>query len=48
MQNVTCERSGHLAHIALNRPETGNRISMEMFRKLGALFTDLDANPEIR
>jgi enoyl-CoA hydratase len=48
MQIVTCERSGHLAHIVLNRPETGNRISMEMFRALGALFTELDANPEIR
>jgi enoyl-CoA hydratase len=48
MRLVTCERSGHLATIRLNRPENGNRISMEMFRALGAMFTELDADPEIR
>jgi enoyl-CoA hydratase len=48
MRAVTCERSGHLAQIRLNRPENGNRISMEMFRALGAMFTELDADPEIR
>jgi enoyl-CoA hydratase len=48
MRVVTCERSGHLANIRLNRPENGNRISMEMFRALGAMFTELDADPEIR
>ena len=42
------ERSGHLAHIRLNRPENGNRISMEMFAGLARLFTDLDADPEVR
>jgi enoyl-CoA hydratase len=48
MHVVACERFGHLAHIRLNRPEAGNRISMEMFRALGALFSELDADPEIR
>jgi enoyl-CoA hydratase len=48
MGAVTCQRSGHLAIIRLNRPEHGNRISMAMFRALGAMFTELDADPEIR
>jgi enoyl-CoA hydratase len=48
MHVVACERFGHLAHIRLNRPEAGNRISMEMFRVLGGLFSELDADPEIR
>jgi enoyl-CoA hydratase len=48
MRVVTCERSGHLAKIKLNRPGNGNRISMEMFRALGAMFTELDADPDIR
>lgn len=48
MPAVTCNRSGHLAHVALNRPDNGNRISMEMFGALGAMFTELDADPDIR
>jgi enoyl-CoA hydratase/carnithine racemase len=48
MATVTCERTGHLAHVRLNRPETGNRFSTEMFRALAGLFTALDADPSIR
>src|SRR6266568_4186567 len=48
MPAVIYERSGHLAHIRLNRPDNGNRFSMEMFRALGQMFTELDADPEIR
>jgi enoyl-CoA hydratase len=48
MPTVTCERNGHLAHVRLNRPENGNRLSMEMFRTLAGMFTELDADPSIR
>lgn len=48
MYTVTCKRFGHLAHIALSRPENGNRLSMEMFGALGAMFTEFDADPDIR
>jgi enoyl-CoA hydratase/carnithine racemase len=48
MPAILCERTGHLAHVTLNRAECGNRISMEMFRTLGEKFTALDANPAIR
>lgn len=48
MPAIICERSGHLAHVRLNRPEYGNRFSTEMFRALGVLFTEFDADPEIR
>jgi enoyl-CoA hydratase len=48
MPAILCERARHLAHITLNRPECGNRISMEMFRDLGEEFTALDADPAIR
>jgi enoyl-CoA hydratase len=48
MPAVIYERSGHLAHIRLNRPDSGNRFSMEMFRELARMFTELDADPGIR
>ena len=48
MPTVICERFEHLAHITLNRPEAGNRCSMEMFRELGELFTGFESDPQIR
>ena len=48
MPTVACEVTGHLAHVRLSRPETGNRFSMEMFRALARLFTELDADSRIR
>src|SRR5690348_2959414 len=48
MPTVTCQTAEHLAHIRLNRPESGNRFSMEMFRELACMFTELDADPAIR
>jgi enoyl-CoA hydratase len=48
MTTITCESSGHLAHVRLNRPDDGNRFSMEMFGALGEVFTTLDARPDIR
>jgi enoyl-CoA hydratase/carnithine racemase len=48
MPTVTCEHIGHLAHVRLDRPDTGNRFSMEMFRELAELFTGLESNPQVR
>lgn len=48
MPAILCERLGHLAHVRLDRPDCGNRFSMEMFRALGELFTSLDADPDVR
>ena len=48
MTTVTCEHCAHFAHLRLNRPECGNRFSMEMFHRLGELFTALDADSDIR
>lgn len=48
MPTVTCERFGYFAHVRLNRPEAGNRFSMDMFRELAELFTSFETNPEIR
>jgi enoyl-CoA hydratase len=48
MPSVTCEHIGHLAHVRLDRPDTGNRFSMEMFRELAELFTCLESNPQVR
>jgi enoyl-CoA hydratase len=48
MPAVIYERSEHLAHIRLNRPDNGNRFTTEMFRTLAQMFTALDADPEIR
>jgi enoyl-CoA hydratase len=48
MPSVTCERSDHLAHLRLNRPNDGNRFTMEMFRLIGEAFTEVDADPDIR
>src|SRR5581483_8737482 len=48
MSAIICERGGYLAHLRLNRPDQGNRFSMAMFRELGKLFTELDADAGIR
>lgn len=48
MPTVTCQTAEHLAHVRLNRPESGNRFSMEMLRELACIFTELDADPAIR
>src|SRR5690242_7314667 len=48
MPSITYDRSGHLAHVSLNRPDHGNRFSMEMLATLGTIFTEADADPDIR
>jgi enoyl-CoA hydratase len=48
MSAIIYERSGHLAHVRLNRPDHGNRFTMEMFRTLGQILTNVDADPELR
>jgi enoyl-CoA hydratase/carnithine racemase len=48
MSAIIYERSGHLAHVRLNRPDHGNRFTMEMFSSLGRILTEVDAEPELR
>jgi enoyl-CoA hydratase len=48
MPTAICERSGHLAHIRLNRPAEGNRLTMEMLGLIGQIFTEIEADPNIR
>src|SRR5262245_3887655 len=48
MSSITSQRHGHLAHLTLNRPETGNRFTMEMFRSLGSALTEADRDPQVR
>jgi enoyl-CoA hydratase len=48
MAPIVYERSGHLAHIRLNRPDHGNRFTMEMFKSFGQILTEVNADPEIR
>jgi enoyl-CoA hydratase/carnithine racemase len=48
MPSIIYERSAHLAHVSLNRPDHGNCFSMEMFAALGTIFTEADADPDIR
>jgi enoyl-CoA hydratase/carnithine racemase len=48
MSAILYQRSGHLAHVRLNRPDHGNRFTMAMFRALGQILTEVDADPELR
>lgn len=48
MSAIIYERSGHLAHVRLNRGGHGNRFTMEMFRRLAEILTEVDADPELR
>jgi enoyl-CoA hydratase/carnithine racemase len=48
MPTITCEHSRHLAHIRLNRPAEGNRLTMEMLALIGRIFTEIEADPNIR
>ncbi len=48
MSAIICQRSGHLAHVRLNRPDHGNRFTMDMFRSLCQILTEVDADPALR
>src|SRR3954466_14338583 len=44
---MTYERDGRVARIALNRPERGNGITLEMPRELAACVERANLDPEI-
>ena len=45
---ILVRRDGTVAHVVLNRPDKLNCVSAGMWRQLGAIFADLDADPALR
>lgn len=45
---ILVRRDGSVAHVVLNRPDKLNCVSAGMWRQLGAIFADLDADPALR
>ncbi|MEA2928184.1 MAG: hypothetical protein QOG38_612 [Hyphomicrobiales bacterium] len=45
---TTAVDSGGVAVVTLNRPEKRNAVSLDMWRGLGRLFTDLNARDDVR
>lgn len=48
MDSLLVTRDHHVATVTFNRPERHNAITFEMFGALPRLFTDLDADPDVR
>jgi enoyl-CoA hydratase len=48
VSEILFERSNHLATVRLNRPETGNRLTMRMFALIAEAFTEIEADPAVR
>lgn len=48
MSTVLVERTGHVAHVVLNRPAKKNAVDGEMFRELREVATEIAANPAVR
>src|SRR5437870_13295539 len=47
LTTMTYERDGRVARIALNRPERGNGITLEMPRELAACVERANLDPEV-
>ncbi len=48
LQNVTIERDGDVAVIALNRPEKRNALSLQMMRELDDALAEVGRDAEVR
>ena len=48
MEQVLLEKKGHKAYLILNRPEKLNALSMDMYRRIGRLLDEIEADDEIR
>lgn len=48
MEQVLLEKKGHKAYLILNRPEKLNALSMDMYRRIGNLLDEIEADDEIR
>jgi enoyl-CoA hydratase/carnithine racemase len=48
MDSLLVTRDQHVATVTFNRPERHNAITFEMFGALPQLFTELDADPDVR
>ena len=47
-ETIVCSVSEHIATVELNRPEQMNSITTEMVHELISVFTDVDADPDVR
>ena len=45
---VTFDRTGDIAHIALNRPERLNALTFAMWQEVGSLFETLNGDDNVR
>ena len=44
MEQVLLEKKGHKAYLILNRPEKLNALSMDMYRLIGKLLDEIEAD----
>ncbi len=47
-ETLEVTQTGHVAHVALNRPEKLNAMNPAMFREIGEVFRALDDMPSVR
>jgi enoyl-CoA hydratase/carnithine racemase len=47
-EDVRLERHGPVAHIVLNRPDKLNALTLAMYRRIGQLLAELDADRDVR
>lgn len=47
-EHVLLERRGPVGHIVLNRPDKLNALTLAMYRRVGQLLVELDADPDVR
>lgn len=47
-EHVLLERRGPVGHIVLNRPDKLNALTLAMYRRVGQLLIELDADPDVR
>ena len=45
---ILLERAGAVATVVLNRPQSHNAITLDMYRELPGLLAGLDADPQVK
>lgn len=48
LETIRVTRDGHVAEVALNRPEQRNAMNARLFREIGEVFDELDRDEEVR
>ena len=46
--HLLVERQGAVATVVLNKPQSHNAISIDMYRDLPGIMADLDADPSVK